>query len=141
MLTSTDRSMTVGREEGVSKTTEEDEEEERVYQRPMVCHREEGWEERKRGEGKVAGKRGRRRRTFPDSSTSGTSQANWSRVLMESRGTVAARRGRGREAGEGFLEREASASLSLKLIAKAGNGEEVVEREDVRTDGVCFGRR
>jgi hypothetical protein len=27
------------------------------------------------------------------------------------------------------------------LIAKAGNGEEVVEREDVRTDGVCFGRR
>jgi hypothetical protein len=37
--------MTVGREEGVSKTTEGDKEEEKVYQRPMVCRREEGIEE------------------------------------------------------------------------------------------------
>jgi hypothetical protein len=78
---------------------------------------------RREKEGKVAGRRGRRerrRRTLPASSTLGASQANWSRVLMRSRGRVAVKRGRGREAGESFLEREASASLRFSLIAKAG---------------------
>jgi hypothetical protein len=76
---------------------------------------------RREKEGKVAGRRGREKEEDePFRSARPWEPRNWSRILMRFRGRVAVRRGRGKEAGESFLERETSASLRFRLIAKAG---------------------
>jgi hypothetical protein len=55
---------------------------------------------------------------------------------MASRRSVAARRGRGREAGEGALEEKGKREVEVEVDSKGRHsGEEAVEREDVRTDG------